>query len=340
MIRLSRIFGLLATALIFSNLPLPSAVRAHEVRPAYLEIQEIFPDQFTIIWRTPVLSGMRLPVVLKLSNEVKSTREPVVQVLPDSLIERRWIEAPTGLAGKRIDFVGLQATITDVLVRVQFQDGSYLTQLVHPSQPWIEIPASHGTLMVMLTYLRHGFEHILLGYDHLLFVFALMLIVNSTRVLLLTITAFTIAHSITLALAALKLVTLPAAPVESAIVLSILLLAYEITRVRRGETTLTFRKPWIVAFAFGLLHGFGFAGALTSVGLPQSDLPLALFAFNVGVELGQIAFIAVVLSMIALLKRIRLPVFIERHALSFTTYTIGILAAFWFFERLANIGLE
>ena len=188
-------------------------------------------------------------------------------------------------------------------------------------------------------YLMHGVEHILFGFDHLLFVLALILIVRSGRVLLWTITAFTLAHSITLSLATLGVVQVPAPPVEAAIALSIVLLACEIIRLRRGQTSLTARWPWLVAFAFGLLHGLGFAGALTEIGLPQGDIPLALFAFNVGVEIGQLIFVAAVLGVLACVKRIDFPPVVERHALSIATYGIGTMAAFWFIERLAGFAI-
>jgi hydrogenase/urease accessory protein HupE len=320
-------------AAVFMLVPL---TRAHETRPAYLEIEETSPGQYSVLWRTPVLSGMRLPVVLKLPDGVHDLANPVVQELTDSLVERRVIEAESGtLAGKRIEFPGLQATITDVLVRVQTLDGAYSTTLVKPSQPWIEISVSKGPLAVAGAYLIHGIEHILFGVDHLLFVLALVLIVRSYRVLLLTITSFTIAHSITLALATLGMVHVPGPPVEAAIALSILLVAVEIVRQERGQSGMTARWPWVVAFSFGLLHGFGFAGALTEVGLPQSDIPLALFTFNVGVEIGQLAFIGAVLGVIALVKRIKITRVLDRYALPAATYAIGALAAFWFIERLA-----
>ena len=180
------------------------SVLAHESRPAYLEINETAPGRYSVLWRTPIMSGMRLPVVLKFPDDVRNLTDPVVQELADSLVERRVIDAEaSGLAGKKIEFVGLQATITDVLVRVQMLDGTYSTTLVRPSKPWVEIAASRGLLAVGGAFLMHGIEHILFGYDHLLFVFALILIVRSRRVLLMTITSFTIAHSITLALATL-----------------------------------------------------------------------------------------------------------------------------------------
>lgn len=313
-----------------------SGAWAHETRPAYLEINETAPGRYDVLWRTPVLSGMRLPVSVQFPEGTRNVTAPATRELPDSLLERRLIELPGGLAGARIEIVGLQATITDVLVRVQMRDGAYSTTLVHPSQPWLQIAAARGWVSIAGTYLRHGVDHILLGYDHLLFVFALILIVRQTRVLLWTITAFTLAHSITLALATLGLVHVPGPPVEATIALSILLLAGEIVRLQRGEASLTARWPWLVAFCFGLLHGLGFASALAGIGLPRSDIPLALAAFNIGVELGQLAFIAVVLGLFVLARRIRVAVSFERCARAAMPYAIGIIASFWFFERLAN----
>ena len=310
---------------------------AHEARPAYLEIRETAPGRYDLLWRTPLLSGMRLPVALRLPTDVRNVTEPAVRERPDSLVERRVIQAANGtLAGARIDFVGLQGTITDVLVRVQFGDGTSSTTLVRASQPWVEIAAASGPFAVMGAYLTHGLEHILFGFDHLLFVLALILIVRNGRVLLWTITAFTVAHSITLGLATLGLVRLPGPPVEAAIALSILLLAVEIVHMERGWIGLTARWPWVVAFSFGLLHGFGFASALADIGLPQSDIPLALFAFNVGVECGQLAFVAAVLSVVALARRVGAGLHVQRYAPRMAPYAIGTLAAFWFFQRLTR----
>jgi hydrogenase/urease accessory protein HupE len=191
-------------------------------------------------------------------------------------------------------------------------------------------------LAIAGAFVGHGIEHILGGYDHLLFVLALILIVRSTRALVWTITAFTLAHSITLALASLDVVNVPGPPIEAAIAFSIVLLAAEIVRLRRGEPSLTARWPWVVAFCFGLLHGFGFAGALSEIGLPRGDIPLALFAFNVGVELGQLAFIAAVLGSLAILRRVALLRSLERPVANAAPYAIGSLAAFWFVGRVAT----
>jgi len=309
---------------------------AHESRPAYLQVTEIEADTFEVLWRTPLSSGAPLPVLLVLPADAEQVREPILQQYPDSLLQRQVIALPGGIAGKRIEFPGLQATITDVLVRIRTLAGIDTTVLVQPDEPWVEVPAESGTLAVAGAFTVHGIEHILFGYDHLLFVLALILIVRSFRTLLWTITAFTLAHSITLGLATLGVVSVPSAPVEAMIALSILLLASEILRLQRGEPSLTARWPWIVAFCFGLLHGFGFAGALTSIGLPQGEIPQALLFFNVGVELGQLIFVAVILLAIQVLKGLFGSAIAARTALTATSYVIGTLATFWFLERVAS----
>ena len=309
------------------------AAKAHESRPGYLEINETTAGRYDVMWRTPLNAGMPLPIILRFSEGVSNVIEPSVRDLGDSVMERRLIKVNGSLAGKRIDFVGLQATITDVLVRVRLLDGSESTSLVHPSKAWIEVTGSRGLVSVAGSYTLLGIEHITFGIDHLLFVLALLIITNGTVRLLKTVTAFTIAHSITLALATLGFVHVPSKPVEATIALSIVFVAFEIIRRREGQNGVTSRAPWIVAFTFGLLHGFGFAGALSEVGLPQNHIPAALFFFNVGVELGQIAFITVVLSLIALVRRI--PLRPPRWTELIPPYAIGSIAMFWVVQRVA-----
>jgi hydrogenase/urease accessory protein HupE len=307
-----------------------SAAGAHEIRPAYLQIDQLGPDRFQVLWRTPVLSGMQLPVVLKLPEDVRTISGPAEQQLPDSLVERLVIDGgSSGLTGKRFEFVGLQATITDVLVRVQMLDGFRSTALAQPTRPWVEIGQSEGAL----SFLRLGVGHILLGMDHLLFVLGLVLLVKNRWMLVKTVTAFTGAHSITLALATLGYATVPVPPLNVSIALSILFLGPEIVRSWRGGTSLTIRHPWVVAFAFGLLHGFGFASGLVKMGLPQGDIPLALLMFNVGVELGQLGFVALVLLLERSFKvlEIRWP----RWAAAIPAYAVGSLGAFWTIDRIA-----
>ena len=307
---------------------------AHEARPAYLEVKETAPGRYDLLWRTPVLSGMRLPVVLQVPSDVKNVKEPTVQQLTDSLLERRSIDAGArGLAGRRIEFPGLQVTITDVLVRVELLDGRKWTTIVRPSQPWIEIAAPPGRLAVVGAYVVHGIRHIAFGADHLLFVLGLLLIVKDRWTLVKTITAFTVAHSITLAIATFGWAEAPVLPLNAAIALSIFFLGPEIVRSWRGETSFTIEHPWVVAFAFGLIHGFGFASALTSAGLPRADLPLALLGFNVGVEIGQVAFVLFVLLLERSFRvlEIRWP----RWAAALPGYAVGTLGAFWFIQRTA-----
>jgi hydrogenase/urease accessory protein HupE len=245
---------------------------------------------------------------------------------------KRWTIAtgPRGLEGWEVAVHGLQTTMVDVLVRVAFVDGRVVTRLLRPEAPSFVLgkadagPPAGG-------YFVLGVEHILLGIDHLLFVLALVLIVRGAGPLVKTITAFTVAHSITLGLATLGVVHVPSAPVEAVIALSIVFVASEI--LRRGERGLTERAPWLVAGSFGLLHGFGFAGALSQVGLPLNDIPLALLFFNLGVEAGQLAFVAVTLGVIPSLSRVRLP----EWAPLLPPYAIGGVAMFWVIQRTASI---
>jgi hypothetical protein len=329
---LHRIAVCAATALLALLGGMPAA-QAHESRPAYLEIKESQPGQYTVLWRTPVLAGRRLPLLLSLPEGVTDLKPPVIQELNDSLIERRWIDAgPNGLAGKRIDIKGLQFTITDALVRFELLDGRTVQTIVRPSQPWVELAAAQTQWEVMGTYAVEGVRHILFGADHLLFVLGLLLIVGNRWMLVKTVTAFTVAHSITLALATLGIADVPALPLNALIALSILFLGPEIVRVWRGQTSFTIRHPWVVAFAFGLLHGFGFATAMTSAGLPRQDLPLALLSFNVGVEVGQLGFVALVLAMERSFRV--LQVHWPRWVQALPGYVVGGLGAFWTIQRV------
>ncbi|HTT38804.1 MAG TPA: HupE/UreJ family protein [Burkholderiales bacterium] len=322
----------IAAALLALTALVPAAW-AHETRPAYLELKETAPGQFSVLWRTPVLSGVRLPVGLKLPDKVRNLHEPSLQELTDSLVERRSIDAgPDGLAGKRIEFPGLQLTITDVLVRVERLDGTTSTELVRASRPWFELAAPRGKLAAAGVFLTQGIDHILRGIDHLLFVLGLLALVRTPWMLVKTITAFTVAHSITLALATLGYASIPAPPLNAAIALSILFLGAEILRARRGESSFTIRHPWVVAFAFGLLHGFGFASGLAALGLPHAEIPLALLMFNIGVEIGQLAFVALILLLVRAFKvlEVHWPPLVEVAP----AYVVGSLGAFWTIQRV------
>ena len=309
-------------------------LHAHESRPAYLEVRETATGQYSVLWRTPQLSGMRLPVTPEFPDHVRNLKPPTTQELFDSILTQYWIEAgPSGLAGRRIGFPGLQGTITDVLVRIELLDGRTWIAIVHPSQPWVEFTAAQTRSEVLGTFIVQGIRHILFGADHMLFVLGLLLIVKDRWTLLKTITAFTVAHSITLAVATLGYAHAPTLPLNAAIALSILFLGPEIVRSWRGETSFTMRHPWVVAFAFGLLHGFGFASALTSAGLPKAELPVALISFNIGVEIGQLSFVALILLLERAFRilEVRWPRWVE----ALPGYTVGSLGAFWTVQRLA-----
>lgn len=320
---------LIAAAVLLTASP----ALAHDARPAYLELVATDASGFELSWKRPLFGGRPPAMEMTLPAACRDVVPPVESNLGDALLERRLIECGTGgLAGQRIDFPGLDQTLSDVLVRIELADEGTFTSLVNASRPWVVVEGPPSGWAVAWQYLQLGFEHILSGFDHLLFVLALLLIVQGWRRLLATVTAFTIAHSITLAAATLGFVRVAGPPVEATIALSIVFLASELIKVNRGQPSLTARAPWLVAFAFGLLHGFGFAGALANVGLPRVEIPLALLTFNLGVELGQIVFVFMALAAVWLLGRIRKDW--PSWSAQVPAYGIGTLAAFWLVERL------
>lgn len=285
----------LAALFVVGLIARASATWAHEARPAYLELTETAPGRYNVLWRTPLLSGMPLPVALKLPDEVRNLTAPAINDLSDSLLERRMIAVPGGgLAGRRIDFIGLQGTITDVLVRVQTLAGGASTVLVTPSRPWVEIEVSLPPRAIAFAYVRHGVQHIALGFDHLLLVLALALLPKTRRMLLKTLAAFILAASLTLAVATFGSVDPPAVPLDAAIALSSVFLGMEIIRSRRGETSVAIHYPWMAALLFGVLQGCGLAHTLTGIGLPPQDLPLALLSFNVGLGIAETGIVLLV----------------------------------------------
>lgn len=309
-----------------------SEALAHEVRPAYLELKETSPGRYQVAWRTPLYYGRRLPVRLEFPERWNTEGEPKEQVFSDSMVERRVVETgPDGLAGGRIRFAGLEFTITDVLVRVIPLEGSPWTLMARPNRPQVEFKEVRRGFDAARAYLMLGVRHILFGIDHLFFVFGLLLLARGFGPLLKTITAFTVGHSISLALATLGFVNVPSKPLSAAIALSIVFLAAELIRARRGELSFTIRNPWVVSFGFGILHGLGFAGALVALGLPRPAIPLALFLFNVGVEIGQLLFIFVALALIESFRRLELT--LPAMARPVPVYAMGSIAAFWFVGR-------
>jgi hydrogenase/urease accessory protein HupE len=309
------------------------AVHAHEARPGYLEIRQTTAESYQVLWRVPAVGDLRLSIRPRFPDRCRLAGDVTSFFTADSYTERSTISCSGGLNGQRIRIVGLEATLTDVLVKALLLDSAHWTAVARSSQPWIEFTGSKSLWEVAQTYFLHGIRHILFGADHMLFVLGLLLIVKDRWMLLKTITAFTIAHSITLAIATLGYANAPVVPLNAAIALSILFLGPEIVRSWRGETSFTIRNPWVVAFAFGLLHGFGFASALTSAGLPRADLPLALLSFNFGVEIGQVSFVTFVLLLERSFRvlEIRWPRFAE----ALPGYTVGSLGACWTVQRVA-----
>jgi hydrogenase/urease accessory protein HupE len=318
----------------------PGAVRAHEVRPGYLSIAERADRRFDVLFKVPATTETRLALEARLPAACREEPSPprAWELVGGAAIERWVVDCgERGLAGGEVAVGGLELTLTDVLVRVEWRDGSRFSSLLRPEATAARVERGAESGVPAAGFLRLGVEHILLGVDHLLFVLCLVLLVDGARRLFLTITAFTLAHSVTLALAALGVVRVPSRPVEATIALSIVFLAVELVRRRRGEAGLTARRPWVVAFAFGLLHGLGFAGALSAIGLPEGDIPLALLLFNVGVELGQMAFVAVVLGVLAVARRVarRARLAPPAWAPLVPAYVVGCVAAAWLLQRVA-----
>lgn len=312
---------------------LTQMVQAHEVRPAYLELNEVRDGEFQLLWKKPMRGELQLALSPVFSGRTEMLA-PVTARLTGSAAVQTWrLRMLDPLRGQTVRVAGLEGTMTDALVRISFSDGTSWTKRLTPQESAAAIPERQSAAAVAGEYLKLGIEHILLGIDHLLFVLALLLITQGRWMLVKTITSFTVAHSITLALAALGVVHVPQTPVEAIIALSIVFVAAEILHARNGRPGIAARAPWLVAFTFGLLHGFGFAGALSEIGLPEGQVPLALLFFNVGVEIGQLLFIAAVLGCIALAARARLN--FPRWAATVPPYAIGSVAMFWVIQRVA-----
>jgi hydrogenase/urease accessory protein HupE len=303
-------------------------------KPAYLQVNQTSVETYDLMWKIPALDSSTTLSVAPVFPEGTEDIGSRSDILAAGASVQRWsIRVPGGLEGKPIEFTNLSGTGLDVLVRVERMDGTAQLERILPIDPHFTLTASPGPLEVVTTYTVLGVEHILTGFDHLLFVLALMMIVTGTRRLLLTITAFTVAHSITLAIAALGIIHVPGPPVEAIIALSIVFVASEILHLHYGREGLAVRKPWLVAFSFGLLHGLGFAGALAEIGLPENAIPLSLLFFNIGVEIGQLVFVAAVLIVVALARRFLRNSSVPRWAAVTPAYMIGGIASFWLVER-------
>jgi hydrogenase/urease accessory protein HupE len=311
-----------------------STLLAHELQPAYLELKQTGPTTFSVLWRVPnkdELKGLKP----QFPADCKLDAEPIRMQTADSLIEQNTLTCPSGLYGEDISMDPLSAARIDTLVRVVRADNSTQVGRLTAVSTKLTIENTPNWIEQSGTYLKMGIDHILMGVDHLLFVLGLLLIVDNRWMLTKTITSFTIAHSITLAIATLGFASAPTQPLNAAIALSILFLGPEVVRKERGETSLTIRNPWLVAFAFGLLHGFGFASGLTSLGLSHKEIPLALLMFNIGVEIGQLFFVAIILLLERSFKvlLIRWPRWVQWVP----AYSVGGLGAYWTIQRTLMI---
>lgn len=321
---------------------LPGGARSHALEPGFLEITPFGPSEWRVTWRKPQVQGAPMPIDAVLP-EGCSPRRGAAPVFDGRAFLTGWVATcETGLAGGEIRIDGLERTRTDVLVRYALTpEATPQSTRLTAATPAFIVPVDPGPIGIAAGYFALGVDHILNGVDHLLFVLTLLLLIRDWRPLIGAVTAFTVAHSISLGAASVGWIVVPAPPVEAIVALSIAFLAAELLHPPGENARLSERYPWAVAFAFGLLHGLGFARALLEVGLPEGDVPLALFAFNIGVETGQILFIALALAIGAALARLY-PAIIHgliapgTKGLRVLAYGVGTLAAFWMVERVAG----
>jgi len=324
-----------AALMLVVGFVLATGAQAHEIRPGLLDIKESESGLFSVTWKVPTRGDAVLGLQPVLPEDWVPLGPPSERVVPGAWIQTTTFRSASGsIVGEVLEIDGLSALQTDVLLRIELADGTSHSAILRPSDPTYLVPTLASKSEVMVSYWRMGMTHILEGYDHLLFLLALLLIVTGFWKLLQTVTAFTVAHSVTLGLATLGFVHVPPAPTEAVISLSIVFLATELVRKYQGEVGLTERRPWLVAMAFGLFHGLGFAGALSQVGVPVHEVPLALLMFNVGVETGQVVFVVGVVAALTALRRV--PLTIPRGAWRLSPYSIGALAAFWTIQRVVS----
>ena len=320
---------------LFAWLSLVAApVWADNFRPAYLQLTERPGNLYDVRWKAPAQSEvMVMPIKPVFPPGSAMTRPLISSYASGATVMAGQVKIPGGLSGKTIGFDGLASTGNQALVRLVRMDGSEELHRVSPADPKLTISEVPDAMSISARYAQLGIEHILLGFDHLLFVAALVMLVANLRTLIWTVTSFTVAHSITLAVVTLGFVNVPRPPVEAFIALSILFVAVEIMRQRQGRPSLASRRPWLVAFAFGLLHGLGFASALAEIGLPQNNIPLALLFFNIGVEVGQLMFVSALLLLATVARRFAKPAQLASGA-SVAVYAIGGIASYWLIDRV------
>ena len=321
----------LGAILVLLTLAAPAG--ADELRPGYLELTQRDQAHWSMVWKAPILGGLatRASPALPPFCAVEPT---AARLSGGAMVATAEVTCTKPLTGAQVGLKGIEASFTDALLRIAPLGRPVQAERLTRERPIATVSEIPNQWQVAQTYTMIGIEHILAGFDHLLFVIALVLLLQNGWIVVKAATAFTVAHSITLAGTTLGLFGLAQAPVEALIALSIVFLAVEIAKQADGTKRLSERIPWVVAFLFGLLHGFGFAGALREIGLPEGEVPLALLTFNVGVELGQLLIIGATLAILALMRRFALPAL--RPATVIATYTIGGIASFWFIERLVG----
>lgn len=318
----------------------PVQSSAHALQPGYLSVSPLAGDSYRVFWRKPNVQGRPMNINARLPSHCDAPIGPEAKSDGQAWVASWVATCIGGLRGGEITILGLEAQQNDVLLRLEGQDGQVQTVRLTQNNPSFTVLGDPKAMDVITTYLPLGLEHILEGVDHLLFVFALLLLIPDKWRLIGAITAFTVAHSITMALATLEWIALPNPPVEAVIALSIMFIASELLRRDPSAPRLSERFPWIVSFTFGLLHGFGFAGALREIGLPANDVPLALISFNLGVEVGQLLFITVALSARCVVRKLVPPsgkwTAAEARLSVSGAYSIGGVSAYWVIDRVSG----
>ncbi len=321
---------ILPLLLLFYN----NALFAHTVKPAYLNIQNIKNYNYNITWKIPINKDETTLLSPQFPNDCQKSSQNNYSLNDKNIIIHHWLlSCSESLRGKEMSIKGMEDGITDVLVRFEDQDKNSYIERLTPTKNRFTIKAETSGIGTIKTYTFLGVKHILLGFDHLLFILALMFIIPKWQILVKPITAFTLAHSITLGLSILGYVHLPSSFIEVLIALSIIILAVEGIHLHHGKKGLSIHYPWLVVFIFGLLHGFGFATVLTELGLPENSILLALSFFNLGIEVGQLLFIFTLLLFYALVKKI-IPNSRLIQGRIVLLYILGTTASYWFIERI------
>ena len=319
--------------LLLVALVLAIPANADELRPGYLELTQQDSQHWRMVWKAPVLGGLATHARPLVPPQCRQSA-PTARLEGAALIAESRLTCDRDLAGGDVGLAGMDAAFTDALVRIAPLGRPVQAARLTPGHAVVTVATVPDRWAVARSYFALGVEHILTGYDHLLFVVTLVLLLGQLGVVVRAATAFTVAHSLTLVGTTFGLIGLAQAPVEALIALSIVFLAVEVVKQNPARVRLSERIPWVVAFGFGLIHGFGFAGTLREIGLPEGDVPTALLAFNLGVEAGQLVIVSLGLAALALIRRLAPPAL--RPVKLAASYAIGITASFWFIQRLVG----